>query len=97
MDIPPNPEGSSGFMHRTHTLDHVVLLEGELELTLDGGETRLVKVGDVVVQRACMHSWKNPSKTKGARMFAIAVGDAGAKEGVMEFGNKDGVLEHGGQ
>jgi quercetin dioxygenase-like cupin family protein len=62
-----------------------VLLEGELELSLDGGETRLVKAGEVVVQRACMHSWKNPSKTKGARMFAIAVGSVGAEEGAMEF------------
>jgi quercetin dioxygenase-like cupin family protein len=88
MHIPPNPEGNPGFMHRTQTLDHVVLLEGELELSLDGGETRLVKAGEVVVQRACMHSWRNPSKTQGARMFAIAVGSVGAVEGAMEFGGQ---------
>jgi len=85
LDFGPNPTGEPGFMHRTKTLDHVVVLEGELELTLDGGEVRLVKVGEVVVQRACWHSWKNPSKTKGARMMAIAVGDAGAVEGGMEM------------
>ncbi|TVY54305.1 hypothetical protein LCER1_G003378 [Lachnellula cervina] len=84
LDFAPNPTGEPGFMHRTKTLDHVVVLEGELELTLDGGETRLVKVGEVVVQRACWHSWKNPSKTKGARFLAILVGDEGAVEGGME-------------
>jgi len=72
-------------MHRTQTLDHVIVLEGEMELTLDGGETRLVKAGEIVLQRSCWHSWRNPSKTKGARMYAIAVGDAGAVEGAMEF------------
>jgi len=85
LDFGPNPTGEPGFMHRTKSLDHVVVLEGELELTLDGGETRLVKVGEVVVQRACWHSWKNPSKTERARMLAIAVGDAGAVEGGMEM------------
>ncbi|TVY21511.1 hypothetical protein LARI1_G000507 [Lachnellula arida] len=84
LDFGPNPTGEPGFMHRTKTLDHIVVLEGELELTLDGGETRLVKAGEVVVQRACWHSWKNPSKTKGARFFAISVGDDGAVEGGME-------------
>lgn len=61
------------------------MLEGELELTLDGGETKLVKRGDVVVQRRAMHAWKNLSATEGARLFAVSIGDEGAEEGVMEF------------
>jgi hypothetical protein len=36
-------------MHRTQTLDYSVLLEGEMELMLDGGEVRVVRKGDVVV------------------------------------------------
>jgi hypothetical protein len=48
LDIGPNPTGEGGKMHRTQSLDHVVILERELELTLDGGETRLVKAGEIV-------------------------------------------------
>ena len=38
-------------MHRTQSLDFGVVLEGEIELVLDSGETRLLKRGDVAVQR----------------------------------------------
>ena len=57
-------------MHRTQSLDYGVILEGEFELLLEsesegegegkgGGEKRVVKKGDVVVQRGTMHAWKN--------------------------------------
>ena len=38
-------------MHRTPSLDFGVCLEGEVELVLDSGETRVLKRGDVAVQR----------------------------------------------
>ncbi|KAH6707540.1 hypothetical protein DL95DRAFT_384445 [Leptodontidium sp. 2 PMI_412] len=85
MDYAPNLEGAEGFMHRTQTVDYVCVLEGELELTLDGGEKKLLKKGEIVLQRAAMHSWRNASKTEPARMIAIAVGGVGAVEGGMEF------------
>ncbi|RDW87993.1 hypothetical protein BP6252_00025 [Coleophoma cylindrospora] len=59
IDTPP--EGS-GPMHRTVSLDLVVVLEGEVELLLDSGETRLLRPGDLTLQRATMHAWRNPSK-----------------------------------
>jgi quercetin dioxygenase-like cupin family protein len=62
------------------------MLEGELELTLDGGEKRVIKMGDVVVQRAVMHKWKNLSRTEGARYVAVLLGTEGAVEGGIEFG-----------
>lgn len=46
-------------MHRTVSLDYGVVLEGEVELVLDSGETRLMKRGDVAVQRGTNHAWKN--------------------------------------
>lgn len=70
------------------------MLEGEMELSLYGGkeedgsmkvERRAVKKGQVVVQRACMHAWRNLSKTESARMVCVAVGSEGAVEGGMEF------------
>ncbi|KAJ5812634.1 hypothetical protein N7474_008935 [Penicillium riverlandense] len=46
-------------MHRTVSLDYGVVLEGEVELVLDSGETRLMKRGDVAVQRGTNHAWRN--------------------------------------
>jgi hypothetical protein len=37
--------GASTIMHRTTTLDLVAVIEGEFELELDSGETRLLKAG----------------------------------------------------
>lgn len=85
LDLAPNPNDEPGHMHRTQTLDYVIVLEGEMELALDGGETRICRKGDVVVQRAPMHTWKNVSKTESARMLAVAIGSQGAVEGGMEF------------
>jgi len=47
-------------MHRTKTLDYVVVIEGEVVLVLDDGELVLRK-GDVVVQRGADHAWENRS------------------------------------
>ena len=59
--------------HRTLSLDHAVLLEGTIELTLDSGESRILRRGDVVVQRATMHKWRNVSQTESARLIYFIV------------------------
>lgn len=58
-------------MHRTVSLDYGVVLEGEVELILDSGETRLLKRGDVAIQRGTNHAWRNPSSTNWARMMYV--------------------------
>jgi mannose-6-phosphate isomerase-like protein (cupin superfamily) len=45
-------------IHRTRTLDYVVVLEGEIDLLLDDQDVRL-KAGDVVVQQGTNHAWIN--------------------------------------
>ena len=45
-------------IHRTRSIDYVVVLEGEIDLLLDDGEVRL-KAGEVVVQQATNHAWIN--------------------------------------
>jgi mannose-6-phosphate isomerase-like protein (cupin superfamily) len=45
-------------IHRTRSLDYVVVLEGEIVLLLDDSETTL-RAGDVVVQQATNHAWIN--------------------------------------
>ena len=65
-----NP-GSISPMHRTVSLDYGVVLEGEVELVLDSGATRLLKRGDIAVQRGTNHAWRNPSTTRWARMLYV--------------------------
>jgi quercetin dioxygenase-like cupin family protein len=58
-------------MHRTVSLDYGVVIEGEVELILDSGETRKMKAGDVAIQRGTMHQWRNLSSTKWGRMMYV--------------------------
>jgi quercetin dioxygenase-like cupin family protein len=48
------------FMHRTETVDYGIVLEGELVLVLDEGETT-IRAGDIVIQRGTNHAWANRS------------------------------------
>src|SRR5262249_50729688 len=48
-------------MHKTRTVDYVILLSGEVTLWLDRGEVKL-KPFDVVVQRGTNHAWVNTGK-----------------------------------
>lgn len=60
-------------MHRTMTLDTIIILEGDVELYLDSGESRTLHTGDIVIQRGTMHQWKNVTPNGGIlRMAAIA-------------------------
>jgi len=48
------------FMHRTETIDYGIVLDGEITLVLDVGET-VVRAGDIVIQRGTNHGWANRS------------------------------------
>lgn len=63
--------GALSPMHRTVSLDYGVVLEGEVELVLDSGETRLMRRGDVAVQRGTNHAWRNASQEAPARMLYV--------------------------
>ena len=47
-------------MHRTETIDYGIVLDGEIVLILDEGETT-VRAGDIVIQRGTNHGWANRS------------------------------------
>ncbi|EEH50728.1 hypothetical protein PABG_12235 [Paracoccidioides brasiliensis Pb03] len=51
-------------MYRTMSIDIGVIVDGSVELVLDSGESRLLNRGDVFVQRATMHKWRNASSTE---------------------------------
>lgn len=61
LDVHPLSDGGKRTaMHRTRTLDYVVVIEGELVLILDDSEV-VLKRADVVVQRGTDHAWENRS------------------------------------
>ncbi|CAG8904538.1 unnamed protein product [Penicillium egyptiacum] len=70
IDFGPGVESP---MHRAMSIDYGIVLEGEFELTLDSGETRIMKRGDVSVQRATAHKWKNitAGETEAGRMLYV--------------------------
>ena len=45
-------------MHRTETIDYVIVMEGELDMDMDNSTVKL-KAGDILVQRGTNHSWVN--------------------------------------
>jgi quercetin dioxygenase-like cupin family protein len=61
-------------MHRTETIDYVIVLAGELEMQMDDSTVKL-KAGDVLVQRGTIHNWIN----KGKEPCIIAFTLVGAK------------------
>ncbi len=58
-------------MHRTDTIDYIVVLSGEVSLELDDGQTVPLRTGDCVVQNATRHAWRNTSSAPCLMAFAI--------------------------
>lgn len=58
-------------MHRTVSMDYAVVLEGEIDLTLDSGQNRVMKRGDVCIQRGTAHVFRNRSQTEWSRMLFV--------------------------
>jgi mannose-6-phosphate isomerase-like protein (cupin superfamily) len=75
---PPSEGGHRTVMHRTRTLDYVVVIEGEIVLILDDAET-VLGPGSVVVQRGTNHAWENRSD-KTARMAFFHIDGAFSAE-----------------
>ena len=63
------PPGNNAVMHRTETVDYVVVLEGEIEMDLDDSTVRLT-AGDIMVQRGTNHAWANRSQAP-ARLAVV--------------------------
>ena len=52
---PDNPSDN----HVTQTIDYAVVISGEIDMELDEGREVHLKQGDVLVQRATIHNWRN--------------------------------------
>jgi mannose-6-phosphate isomerase-like protein (cupin superfamily) len=62
-DLATRFEPDAPGMHTTDTLDYVIVLDGDIRLELDDGVTVPLSTGDVVVQCAGRHAWRNPAPT----------------------------------
>jgi hypothetical protein len=58
-------------MHLTPTVDYAILLDGELWLELDDGETVHLSAGDIVVQQATRHGWRNKTERPATIAFVM--------------------------
>jgi hypothetical protein len=58
-------------MHKTETVDYIILLKGEVTLILDADE-RAMQPFDVVIQRGTNHAWANYG-TEPAVLMAVLV------------------------
>ncbi|KAF7542628.1 hypothetical protein G7Z17_g11414 [Cylindrodendrum hubeiense] len=54
--------GGSSPMHRTQSIDYIVVLTGEIVLVLDGGDEKTVGAGECIVQQGVNHLWANRSE-----------------------------------
>jgi mannose-6-phosphate isomerase-like protein (cupin superfamily) len=73
LEIEPDPPGydpRSG-VHTTSTIDHLVVLSGEVVCLLDSGEV-ILGPGDVLVQRGTRHAWSNRGSVP-CRMLAVLI------------------------
>ena len=61
-------------MHRSHTLDYVVVLVGEIHVIMDEGEA-VLRPGDILIQRGTNHAWSN----RGTEPCVMAVMLSGAQ------------------
>jgi len=64
----PDHSSADPMMHKTNTVDYIVVLKGEIYAIVDKGET-LLRPGDVFVQRGTNHSWS----VRGTEPCIIAV------------------------
>jgi quercetin dioxygenase-like cupin family protein len=55
IDFPP---GNTGRMHRTETIDYVIVISGEIDMEMDDSTVHMT-AGDVMVQRGTNHAWVN--------------------------------------
>jgi oxalate decarboxylase/phosphoglucose isomerase-like protein (cupin superfamily) len=71
------PGKSGGGMHRTDSIDLVVVISGEGEMSYpdEDGELKEIhlKVGDIVVQNGNFHAWQNRSREPFVVLF-VALG-----------------------
>jgi len=63
--------GIASEMHRTETIDYIVMLAGEIDMDMDDSTVTL-RAGDIMVQRGTNHAWVNRGKQT-ARLAIVLI------------------------
>jgi len=71
MDFLP---GATGAMHRTDSIDFIVVIEGEIDMDMDRSTVTL-KAGDTMVQRGAFHAWVNRSAARARIAITLIDGE----------------------
>jgi hypothetical protein len=58
-------------MHKTPTVDYGIVLEGEIWLELDEGQSTLLRQHEVIVQNGTRHAWRNKSDRPATLAFVL--------------------------
>jgi quercetin dioxygenase-like cupin family protein len=67
IDFPP---GTKGGMHRTETIDYVIVVSGAIDMEMDDSTVSL-SAGDVMVQRGTNHAWINRGSETARLAFVL--------------------------
>lgn len=67
IDFAPH---TTGAVHRTESLDYVIVLAGEIEMQMDNSVVKM-KAGDVMVQRGTNHGWSNRTDKTARLAFVL--------------------------
>ncbi|MCZ4344074.1 cupin domain-containing protein [Sphingomonadaceae bacterium G21617-S1] len=51
--------GSSPAMHRSDSIDYEIILQGKIDIVLEGGDRRTLRPGSCLVMGGAMHEWEN--------------------------------------
>ena len=56
-------------VHRTDSIDYIIVMSGEIDMELEAGVEVHLKAGDVMVQRGTVHNWIN----RGSETCVLAI------------------------
>lgn len=68
-------------MHKTPSMDFAFVIDGSMDMELDGGQTVNLKAGDIVVQRGTYHRWMNNGDVPCRIAFVMIASKDGWEEG----------------
>ncbi len=73
MGSPVDLDSEDFGMHRSDTVDLIIILSGEVWAKMGNGDETLLKPGDTLIQRGTVHTWRNRG-TEPCVMAAVLVG-----------------------
>ena len=90
------PPSNNPIMHRTETIDYIIVLSGKIDLELDKGEVVTLRQGDVMIQRGTNHAWINRyDETCRMAFVLIDAVPLGFTEHLRSRENEHAKLAHG--